>query len=241
MSVAERLELVRQRIAAATSAAGRAPNSVRLVAVSKFQPASAIREAYGAGQRDFGENYVQELLSKAEELANLTDLRFHLIGHLQRNKARKVAAIAAAVQSVDSLELAQELGRRAAASEEERRARFGADWRLRVFVESNIAGEAQKGGVSDAELGAVLDQVESEAALELVGLMCVPPLGDAAAARPHFDRLVGLRERHGGARRLPELSMGMTADLEQAIAAGATIVRVGTAIFGERARPEPAP
>ncbi len=237
MSVSERLEQVLARIATATAQAGRAAGSVRLLAVSKFHPPEVIREAYAAGQREFGENYVQELDGKLAALADLPELRFHLIGHLQRNKARRVAALAAGVDSVDSAELARELGRRAELGAEERSRRFGLASRLRVLVEVSIAGEAQKGGVAEAELSSVLSAVEQEAALELRGLMCVPPLGSPEATRPYFDRLVALRDAHGGPGRLPELSMGMTSDLEQAIAAGATVVRVGTAIFGERPPP----
>ena len=234
MTIAQGLAAVQQRIAEAATGAGRSATSVRLLAVSKFQPASAIREAYAAGQRDFGENYVQELCTKAEELRDLTELRWHLIGHLQRNKAGKVAPLASSVHSVDSAELAQALGRRAEQDAAERSRRFGADARLRVLVELNIAEEPQKAGASIAELAAVLSAVESQPALALAGLMCVPPAGSAEEARPHFEHLRALRDEHGGAARLPELSMGMTADLEQAILAGATIVRVGTAIFGER-------
>ena len=225
MSVAESLEGVRARIQAAALAAGRNARDVKLVAVSKLHPAAKIREAYAVGQRDFGENYVQELVKKAEELADLAELRWHLIGHLQRNKARHVVGRVAMVHTVDTAELAQELAKRAA----------GNGRRLEVLVEVSIAGEQQKHGVEASELGALLDAIEALPALELGGLMCVPPLtDDAAGARPYFDALRTLREEHGGVTRLPELSMGMTHDLEHAVAAGATLVRVGTAIFGAR-------
>jgi pyridoxal phosphate enzyme (YggS family) len=235
VSVAEALEQVQDRIRVVAAACGRDPSSVKLVAVSKTHPAAKIREAYAAGQRDFGENYVQELLKKAEELRDLPELRWHLIGHLQRNKARHVVPVVALLHTVDSAELASELSKR-----------FGADpdsagRRLDVLVEVSIAAEAQKHGVAPAALAALLDAIEELPALQLRGLMCVPPLSDdAAAARPHFDALRELRDRHGGAARLPELSMGMTHDLEQAIAAGATLVRVGTAIFGARPAKQPA-
>ena len=229
------LERVRARLDAALLGAGRAPDAARLVAVSKLQPASAIREAYAAGQRDFGENYVQELQQKAAELADLSELRWHMIGHLQRNKARLVVPLASMIHTVHSVELAQELDKRAAgvSSGEPRLAV------LAVLVEVNVGGEAQKIGCAPAALAEVLNALDGARHLRVAGLMCVPPhTADAAGSRPFFDELVRLREQHGGAQRLPELSMGMTADLEYAVAAGATIVRVGSAIFGERPRAE---
>jgi pyridoxal phosphate enzyme (YggS family) len=209
-----------------------------LIAVSKFQPASAIRTAYAAGQRDFGENYVQELQEKALELADLRDLRWHMIGHLQRNKARSVAPLASVIHTVHSVELARELDKRAAmVTLEGARAFLPDERRLAVLVEVNVGGEAQKSGCAPDALGDVLHALHSASHLRVAGLMCVPPHTDApSAARPFFDELVRLRDAHGGAERLPELSMGMTADLEYAVAAGATMVRVGTAIFGERAK-----
>ncbi|MCU0682910.1 MAG: YggS family pyridoxal phosphate-dependent enzyme [Polyangiaceae bacterium] len=225
-AIVERLGLVRERIAAAEVAAGRPAGSARLIAVSKRHPAEALRAAYAAGQRDFGENYVQELLAKREALADLPGLRLHLIGNLQSNKAKQVAARVALVHTVDDEHLARELGRRAAAAEA----------RQAVLVQVNVAGEAQKHGCAPAELEAVLAAVEAEAGLWLRGLMVIPPLSDdAEAARPFFAGLRALRNLHGGPARLPELSMGMSHDLEAAVAEGATMVRVGTAIFGERA------
>ncbi len=224
--IAARIAGVRQRIARAASAAGRAPDSVRLLAVSKTKPAGAIREAHAAGQRDFGENYVQELVDKAAALADLEGICWHMIGHLQRNKARQVVKIASAVHTVDSVRLADELGKRAADA---------GRGPLTALVEVNVGGEAQKSGCAIDALGDVLAAVERAPGLRLSGLMTVPPhTEDPAGARPFFDRLVELRDAHGGAARLPELSMGMTHDLEHAVAAGATWVRVGTAIFGER-------
>ncbi|MBN2192751.1 MAG: YggS family pyridoxal phosphate-dependent enzyme [Polyangiaceae bacterium] len=241
MSIVERVTEVRARIEAATIGAGRTPGEVTLVAVSKLMPAALVREAYAAGLRDFGENYVQELVGKAAELADLTDLRWHLIGHLQRNKAQKVVLVASAVASVDSIALAVDLGRRSTMCPvpPPRRLPEGSDGRLVVLVEVNLGGEAQKSGCSPAGLGALLEAVDREPGLALRGLMTVPPYtDDPSAARPYFDELAALRESHGGAARLPILSMGMTHDLEPAIAAGATQVRVGTAIFGARtARP----
>jgi pyridoxal phosphate enzyme (YggS family) len=227
MSIGARLAEVRERIAAAALGADREPQSVRLLAVSKGHPAEAVREAYAAGQRDFGENYVQELTQKLDSLSDLA-ITWHLVGHLQRNKARQVAEHVAWVHSVDSVELARELGKRAAT----RTTEAGP---LQVLVEVSIAGEAQKGGVGPDELEPLLGAIESEPALRLRGLMCIPPLtASTAGSRAPFDELVRLRERLGGPARLPELSMGMTQDFETAIAAGSTLVRVGTAIFGER-------
>ncbi|MEO6602667.1 MAG: YggS family pyridoxal phosphate-dependent enzyme, partial [Polyangiaceae bacterium] len=158
------------------------------------------------------------------ELADLTELRWHMIGHLQRNKARIVAPLAALIHTVDSVELARELDKRVMGEP-----------RLSVLVEVNVGGEAQKSGCARDALGDLLQALDDAPHLRVAGLMCVPPHTEApSGARPFFDELVRLRNMHGGAERLPELSMGMTADLEYAVAAGATIVRVGTAIFGER-------
>ena len=237
--VADCLPQVQHRIAEAADRYQRDARSIRLVAVSKLQPVEAIREAYAAGQRDFGENYVQELTLKAVQLADLPDIRWHMIGHLQRNKARHVARVASIVHTVDSPELARELAKRATDPVPIAR-RLGiasrdAEDRLPVLVEVNVGGEEQKSGCDPEALPSVLDAIESCPTLLLAGLMTVPPFtDDAADSKPYFERLVAERERHGGTRRLPELSMGMTLDLEYAIAAGATMVRVGTAIFGER-------
>ena len=239
-SLGERLHQVRGRIAAAAAKARRDPQTIRLVAVSKYQPATAMRAAYALGQRDFGENYVQEIERKAHELADLPDLRIHLIGHLQRNKAKVVVPLASAIHTVDSVELAQEISKRAARREMPASKCFPLSGlppenRLPLLVEVNVGGEQQKSGCEPSELPAILDAVESLPKVQLAGLMTVPPFtDDEAASRPYFDQLAALRREHGGVRRLPELSMGMTLDLEYAIAAGATIVRVGTAIFGER-------
>lgn len=238
--VAERIEGVRQRILLAARECGRDPSEIRLVAVSKHKPGAAIREAYAAGQRDFGENYVQELERKAEELADLADLRWHMIGHLQRNKAKHVVQVASLVHTVDSAELALELDKRSKVFPvpDDRRLVVGGrslDARLPVLVEVNVGGEQQKSGCEPDQVGAILDTIEGCAHLQLLGLMTVPPFTDEPAqSRPFFEQLAAERERHGGRARLPELSMGMTLDLEHAVACGATVVRVGTAIFGER-------
>ncbi|MCC6648127.1 MAG: YggS family pyridoxal phosphate-dependent enzyme [Polyangiaceae bacterium] len=223
--IREALEAVRAEIDAAALAAGRAPAEIELCAVSKTKPASSLREAYAACQRVFGENYAQELADKRAELADLPGLVLRMIGHVQTNKARVVARIADAVDTVDRPELARELGRRAAA----------AGRVLSVMIEVNVGGEAQKHGVSPDRLGEVLDAVAREPSLALEGLMTVPPhTEDPAGARPYFARLRALRDAHGGARALPRLSMGMSHDFREAILEGSTMVRVGSAIFGAR-------
>jgi len=219
------LDAVRARIDAAAVRAGRDPAAVTLVAVSKTHGPEAVRAAYARGQRDFGENYVQELVAKADGLADLVGLRWHFIGHLQTNKCRDVAGRVAMVQSVDSARLARELGRRAVA----------VGRTVGILVQVNVAREAQKSGCEVGELAAILAEAEATPGVALRGLMTVPPAaGDPAASRPWFEALRALRDEHGGASRLPELSMGMTHDMAEAVAAGATMVRVGTAIFGAR-------
>jgi pyridoxal phosphate enzyme (YggS family) len=223
--IAEGLARVKERIARAAQAAGRDAGGVRLVAVSKTKPPEAIREAYAAGQRAFGENYAQELEAKAQALADLADIEWHFIGHLQTNKAKVVARVAHVVHAVDGAALARELGRRV------EKAGRGP---LPVLIEVNVGGEPQKHGAAPSDIAEVVAGVRAQPALALRGLMTMPPAGDLEAARRSFEMLVSLRTLHGGARELPELSMGMSEDLEVAIACGATIVRVGTAIFGER-------
>ncbi len=230
MSVAERLREVHARIASAAAAAGRDPRDVKLVAVSKTKPATAIREAFAAGQRSFGENYAQELAAKREELADLEGIEWHFIGHLQTNKAKVIARVADVVHAVDSAVLARELGKRVAAAARPRP--------LPVLIEVNVTGELQKHGAAPSEVAEVVAAVQAEASLALRGLMTMPPLGDPEAARRAFGTLRSLRSLHGGGAVLPELSMGMSGDLEIAIAQGATMVRIGTAIFGERERPD---
>ncbi|MEI9953743.1 MAG: YggS family pyridoxal phosphate-dependent enzyme [Pseudomonadota bacterium] len=238
--VALGLNRVRAQLASALASAGRAPDSARLIAVSKFQPASAIRAAYAEGQRDFGENYVQELEEKAAQLSDLQDLRWHMIGHLQRNKARVVAPLASLVHTVHSVELVRELDKRASdVSLEGARAFVPGESRLAVLVEVNVGGELQKSGCAPERLAELLQALGGATHLRCVGLMCVPPqTEDPSGAQPYFEQLSRLRDGHGGVERLPELSMGMSADLPYAVAAGASIVRVGTAIFGERPRAE---
>ncbi|HJL18517.1 MAG TPA: YggS family pyridoxal phosphate-dependent enzyme [Sandaracinaceae bacterium LLY-WYZ-13_1] len=219
--VADGLAAVRGRIARACARAGRDPASVRLVAVSKRHPPEAIREAFGAGQRLFGENYVQELMDKAEALEGLGALRWHFVGHLQRNKAKHVARIGAFVETVDSPRLARALDKRAAHE----------GITLPVLLQVNVAGEARKSGCALDALDDLVAEARACEGLDVRGLMTIPPFADdPEAARPHFARLRALAATHG----LPELSMGMSGDLEVAVEEGATIVRVGTAIFGPR-------
>jgi len=225
MTIAERLTQARVRIARAAERAGRDPSTVRLVAVSKLHPADSIREAYDAGQRDFGENYAQELVRKAESLADLPDLRWHMIGHLQTNKARHVAPAAAMVHTVDSPKLAAELGRRALA----------AGRTIDVLVEVNVARDPAKSGCMPEQLPEVLAAIREQSALRARGLMTIPPFTeDPEGARPYFATLRELRDAHGGAESLPELSMGMSHDYRDAILEGATHLRIGTAITGNR-------
>jgi PLP dependent protein len=220
-----RLAKVKRQIEEAARRAGRAPESVRLVAVSKGKPVEAIRAAFAAGQRDFGENYVQELQQKAEALSDLAGLRWHAIGQLQRNKAKQVARVASVVHSIDRADLANELDRRAAAASRV----------IEALVEVNVAGEVTKGGAEPDDVGAVLEALAKATNLKVIGLMTMAPfVDDAELARPAFAALQALRDRYGGPLALPELSMGMSHDFEVAIAEGATLVRVGTAIFGAR-------
>jgi PLP dependent protein len=225
VSVASALATVRAQIDSAARAASRDPAHVKLVAVSKTHSPSMIREAYAAGQRAFGESYAQELDDKSKALADLTDLEWHFIGHLQSNKAKVVVKCAHVIQTVHAIDLASEIGKRAVSV-----SRAPMD----VLVEVKLSEEASKHGVSAADLASLLDAIDKDSRLRLRGLMTMPPLGDAHDAKKVFEELRALRDRHGGMSRLPDLSMGMTNDFEIAIAAGATIVRVGTAIFGER-------
>jgi hypothetical protein len=225
---------VRERIAAAAARVNRHPGDVTLIGVSKTHPAEMIRAAYEAGLRDFGENRVQEWEGKRQALTDLVDAQWHLIGHLQSNKATRAATIFHAVDSVDDLALAQRLDRT-------RQGTDPAPGRLRVLLEVHIAGEAAKSGAEPADLRELAEGVTKCASLHLNGLMCVPPLlDDPAQARPYFRRLRELRdqlEKQIG-QRLPVLSMGMSHDFEVAIEEGATEVRVGTALFGSRPAPK---
>ena len=215
-------------MAAAAGTAGRDPSSICLVAVSKTFPIEAVREAYAAGQREFGENRVQEGLQKIGETTDLT-IRWHLLGHLQTNKVRKAGPAFAVVQSVDSVELIQKLD--AAALETGRTPE--------LLIQVDLAGEATKFGASPDEVPRLFDAAGACRAATVVGLMTLPPVPDTPEdARPYFRRLRELRDEWLAAgvpaSMLRELSMGMSGDFEVAIEEGATIVRVGTAIFGSR-------
>lgn len=227
MTIADALAQVKDRIRRAADAASRDPAEVSLVAVSKTKPPAAVREAYLAGQRDFGENYAQELVQKAEELGDLPDIRWHFIGHLQTNKAKLVVKAAHVIHAVDSIALVNELAKRW-----EKEGRLDTP-KLPLLVEVNVGGEAQKHGASAVDLASVLDAIDAQPALVLRGLMTMPP-NDLEAARRAFEALASLQNLHGGKARLPQLSMGMSDDLEIAVACGATMVRVGSAIFGAR-------
>lgn len=222
--IAERLEIVRARIGAAAYKARRDASSIRLVLASKTQPTDAIRAAAEAGAREFGENYVQEAIAKRAELVDLTEIRWHLIGHLQTNKAKTAASAFSLIHSVDSVRLAEAL------------ARAQPSPRVHALVEVNLGAEASKSGVAPEGVAAILDAARGK--LEIDGLMTIPPPSPRAeAARPYFARLRELRDvlamQSGYA--LSELSMGMSDDFEVAIEEGATIVRIGRAVFGERA------
>ncbi|MEL7369665.1 MAG: YggS family pyridoxal phosphate-dependent enzyme [Myxococcota bacterium] len=221
LSIADNLTATRQRMADACAAVGRSPDEVTLVAVSKRQPDERLLAAYEAGQRDFGENYVQELLRKRALLPE--DARWHLIGHLQTNKAKQVIG-AHLIHTVDSIKVANALEKSASAQ----------NITQDVLIEVNLAGEASKAGVAPDALFPIIELIEGHAHLRLRGLMCIPPVGDG---KRYFSMLRAQRDalqtRLG--RDLDQLSMGMSSDYADAIAEGATIVRVGTAIFGARA------
>lgn len=227
-TIAERLQHVRQRLDAAAVGAGRQPSSVRLVAVSKTFPTSAVRQAYEAGHRDFGENRVQEGLQKIGETADLS-IRWHLLGHLQTNKARKAGQAFAMVQSVDGVELLKKLDE--AAGETGRT--------LDVLIQVDLAHEATKFGAPPEHVPRILDAAGACRAARVVGLMTLPPVPDSPEdARPWFTRLRDLRDGWVTSGfpppMLAELSMGMSGDFEVAVQEGATVVRVGSAIFGSR-------
>ncbi|WP_088279691.1 YggS family pyridoxal phosphate-dependent enzyme [Ideonella sp. A 288] len=226
-SVIGNLQAVRSRIAAACDSAGRPVQAVTLLAVSKAFPAEAVREAFAGGQRAFGENYVQEATSKIEALGDLrAQIEWHLIGPLQSNKTRIVAEVFDWVHSVDRLKIAQRLS-------EQRPPQLPP---LQLCLQVNISGEPSKSGLDPAELPAVAAAVAALPRVRLRGLMAIPePAADPAAQRAPHRALRELLERlNAGGLALDTLSMGMSADLEAAIAEDATMVRVGTAIFGSR-------
>ncbi len=227
LSIAENLETVRQRLARAAARAGRGPDTVALLAVSKTCPAEAVRAAYAAGQRAFGENYVQEALDKIHALADLrATLDWHLIGPLQSNKTRVVAEAFDWVHSVDRLKIAQRLS-------EQRPAWLPP---LNVCLQVNVSGEASKSGVAPQEVPALAQAVAALPRLRLRGLMSIPEPAESEASQrvPHRLLHACLTQLQAQGLRLDTLSMGMSADVEAAVLEGATWVRVGTAIFGAR-------
>jgi pyridoxal phosphate enzyme (YggS family) len=220
---------VRERIAAAARKAGRRSEEITLIGVAKTQPGEAIRAAYEAGLRHFGENRVQEWEAKRAALVDL-QATWHLVGHLQSNKAAKAAGLFHSIDSVDDFALAHRLESARDGKEGERK--------LRVLLEVRVEEEASKTGVKAEEAAALVEKVVALSHLDLAGLMCIPPfLEDAEQVRPYFCKLHELRDSlvHTIGRELPVLSMGMSHDFEVAIEEGATEVRVGTAIFGSRA------
>jgi PLP dependent protein len=231
MPIAENVAEVRERINAAARRAGRDPENITLMGVSKTFPPESIREAYGAGLRVFGENRVQEFTGKAVALRDLRDAEWHMIGHLQSNKAAPAAEAFVAIDSLDSLKLAEKLN----ASAE----KLGK--KLSALIEINVGGESAKSGLTpdSEELEELLNAAPRLGQLEFHGLMTVPPFTeDPQQARPYFRMLHALRDQVA-ARNLPAvlmdvLSMGMSHDFEVAIEEGSTCVRVGTAIFGQR-------
>ena len=233
MSVSGNVARIREQIAVAAQRAGRPAEDISLMAVSKTFSAQAVREAYNAGIRHFGESKVQEFAGKARALDDLQPVDWHMIGHLQTNKAAKAAELFAAVDSVDSLRLAEKLNSAAK--------QLGK--RLAILVEINVGGESAKSGLAPnaPELESILQAAPRLEALEIRGLMTVPPYtGTPEEARPYFRQLRELRDQIA-ARQIPSintdvLSMGMSHDFEVAVEEGSTCVRIGTAIFGERSK-----
>jgi len=227
------VQKIRERIAGAAAKAGRRMEEITLIGVSKTHPAEAVREAFGAGVRHFGENRVQEWEGKRGEVEDLAapelGARWHLVGHLQSNKAARAAKMFHSVDSVDDFALAQRLDRA--------RAEMQSEGKLRVLVEIRVAPEETKSGVEKEQLPELAERIYGLGQLELAGLMCIPPfLEDKEKVRPYFAQLRELKEQleRKLGRKLPVLSMGMSHDFEAAIEEGATEVRVGTALFGAR-------
>ncbi len=214
----QRLAEVEERLLNACNKAGRRRDDVLLLAVTKVFPADVILEAHALGLRDFGENYVQEFEAKSPAVSHLEGARFHLIGHLQSNKARKASELFSHIHTVDSAKLAGRL-----VGEKD------------IFIEVKLSQEEAKHGCAPEDLGTVVDAIQAMPSLKLRGLMTVPPWDDdPEKARPYFIRLRELATRY----KLPGLSMGMSGDLEVAIEEGSTVVRVGTALFGKRQKPQ---
>lgn len=215
------VDRVRERIERACAGAGRDPSEVKLIAVSKAHPEEAVRAAYAAGLRVFGENYAQELAQKAAALSDLSDIQWRFIGHLQRNKIKLIERARATVDTVDSIRLAEAISARAA----------GKGAVVELLLQVNVGGEAQKSGCAPKDVADLVRAVRALPNVELRGLMTVAPhFDDPEDTRPVFAALRELAQAHA----LPELSMGMTHDLEAAVQEGATMVRIGTALFGPR-------
>lgn len=225
VSFADRLQTVEERIQGAAARSGRNRSEITLVAVSKKFSAQTIRGAYEAGLREFGENYVQEFADKQAELGDLAQAHFHLIGHLQSNKVKLASELFEVIQTVDSSKLLQRLN----AAATERHAT------MEVLLEVKLSDEQNKTGANPAALPALLDTAAGCSHLHLTGLMTMPPWSeDPEHSRPYFQQLAALGRKHG----LPKLSMGMSGDFEVAIEEGATVIRVGTALFGHRPKPQ---
>jgi pyridoxal phosphate enzyme (YggS family) len=215
----ERIHRVEQRIQDAARRAGRARDEITLVAVTKKFSADIVREAYALGLRVFGENYVQEFAAKHPALADLTGAEYHLIGHLQSNKTAQASELFQVIETVDSAKLARRLNQKP----------------LEVMIEVKLSEEQSKEGAAPEQLPGLIDAIHACPNLRLTGLMTMPPWSDdAEISRPYFRRLAELAREH----RLEKLSMGMSHDLEAAIEEGATHVRVGTALFGPRPKPD---
>jgi pyridoxal phosphate enzyme (YggS family) len=226
-SIAENLDWVREQIASAAATSGRSVDDVELVAITKTHPAEKVREAVGAGQTLFGENRVQEARAKIPELPS--NVRWHFVGHLQKNKVRQALPLFEMIHSVDSLALAQDINRIA---EEE-------GLYPRVLLEVNVAGEGSKFGFAPDRLREQMAALLALPRLSIEGLMCIPPLaGESEDSRKFFVQVRELRDSFEKefVMKLPQLSMGMTQDFAIGIEEGATLVRVGTAIFGERSK-----
>lgn len=223
--VSENIKIIKNRIDLAAKSSGRDSKTIKLVAVSKTKSSELIRAAFEAGQGIFGENYAQELARKASELSDL-NIAWHFIGHLQRNKAKLIAPIVNCIETVDSVKLASEINRRAQRP-------------IKILIEVNIADEKTKSGISSNEIPALLKELEQLENVLPIGLMVIPPYDEnPESSRPYFKKLrelmTKLNEQAITKTNLTELSMGMSHDFEVAIEEGATIVRIGTAIFGER-------
>jgi pyridoxal phosphate enzyme (YggS family) len=225
--IVENLERVRSQVAHAARKCGRPPNDIELVAITKTHPAEKVRQAQEAGQALFGESRVQEARAKISLLPS--SLRWHFVGHLQKNKIRHALSLFELFHSVDSLALAQEMNR--IANEE--------GMHPRVLLEMNVAGEGSKFGFKPQTVRAEMESLLALPRLSIEGLMCIPPLAEPEASRKYFADLRELRDalEREFELKLPQLSMGMTQDFPIAVEEGATLVRVGTAIFGERSKP----